>query len=322
MALQARSHARGETLTPIDLVELPDQSIAAAAHATAPSTQAKPAASSLQTIHPLSIPASVPDSEPARITAPSNPTAAQLLPAPSSAVPKFSQANVHSAHSAAKPIHPISTAERKLPEPAAVASPHVNPTSSPARSSPATNTETANTEIATRLPSQDIPTPTPAITPTPLIATQPIDVPVPDVSGTLPVSESPTPSGVTGQVIIPSRLVANLTTEPIQQNNPLIDEVAHPKTAMQTFSSNPVASPCAVKPEAVQVLGETVAMEVMTDAKGKVINTVMQQSSQNPAYDELATCLVKHWSFEPAIAQSEPVANDGLVVRITIDRGS
>jgi outer membrane biosynthesis protein TonB len=78
---------------------------------------------------------------------------------------------------------------------------------------------------------------------------------------------------------------------------------------------------CPVKPEVIQFLGKTVVMEVGTDVKGKVVNTVMQESSHSLAYDELAICLVKHWGFEPAIAQSEPVANDGLIVRITIDRG-
>ena len=61
-------------------------------------------------------------------------------------------------------------------------------------------------------------------------------------------------------------------------------------------------------------------MRVTTDAEGQVMQTVTEKSSQNLAYDELASCLVKNWSFKPAIAHGQPAKSDGLVVQITIDR--
>lgn len=176
--------------------------------------------------------------------------------------------------------------------------------------------------VASSLPLLDQPA-SPSPSPSPLIAAQPIDVPVPDVSETLPLppevsSESAT---VTNRIMIPSHLTASLTTDsPSPDSKPELDEAAHPETEVQRFSSNPAASPCLVTSEAVKFLGKTVAMQVATDETGQVLQTVTQESSQSPAYDALATCLVRNWRFEPAIAQGEPIANDGLVVRITIDR--
>ncbi len=161
-------------------------------------------------------------------------------------------------------------------------------------------------------------------TPTPLLSTQPIDVPIPDVSGRLPASEDPgsdLAANVTEQITIPSHLTASLTATSLPPNRgQVLDEAAQPTTEEQTFSSNPAISPCRVTPEVVQFLGKTVAMQVITNEKGQVVHTITQESSHSMAYDELAVCLVKNWSFAPAIARGQPVANDGLVVHITIDR--
>ncbi|NJO80169.1 MAG: hypothetical protein HC827_17745 [Cyanobacteria bacterium RM1_2_2] len=155
--------------------------------------------------------------------------------------------------------------------------------------------------------------------PSPLIATEAIDVPVPDVTDTLPLEAVEQPETVTAQVPIPSELTASLTTAPLETSDPPLDEAAYPKQEVQTFAANSVGSPCVMSPEAVPFLGETVAMEVMTDEAGQVVETVTQESSQSTAYDALAVCLVKNWDFEPAIAQGEPIATDGLVVWITIE---
>lgn len=161
-------------------------------------------------------------------------------------------------------------------------------------------------------------------TPTPLLSTQRIDVPIPDVSGRLPASEDPgsdLATTVTEQISIPSQLTASLTATSLPpERDQVLDEVAEPTTDVQTFSSNPASSPCQVTPEAVQFLGKTVAMQVITNEKGEVVHTITHKSSQSMAYDELAICLVKNWTFAPAIARGQPVANDGLVVHITIDR--
>lgn len=151
------------------------------------------------------------------------------------------------------------------------------------------------------------------------LATQPIDVPVPDVTETLPPEALEPPETVTEHITIPNELTASLTTAPPETSDPLLDEAAYPKQEVQTFAANSAGSPCLMSPEAVPFLGKTVAMEVMTDESGQVIETVTQESSQSTAYDELATCLVKNWDFEPAIAQGEPIATDGLIVWITIE---
>jgi outer membrane biosynthesis protein TonB len=128
-----------------------------------------------------------------------------------------------------------------------------------------------------------------------------------------------TPETATNQLAVPVSLTASLTTDaaPLDTNQPLPDETAQPKTEVKRISGR---SPCRVTPEVVRFLGKTVALQVATDETGQVVETVTQESSENPAYDRLATCLVENWEFSPAIAQGEAVANDGLVVRITIDR--
>lgn len=163
----------------------------------------------------------------------------------------------------------------------------------------------------------------PSPSPSPLITAEPIDVPIPDVSGVLPLPIDPeiaaASARVVEQITVPSQLTASLTTaNPGVGEGEEPDETAYPKTETQTFSSNP-DSPCVMQPEAVPFLGKTVAMQVMTDELGQVVDTVTQESSQSQAYDELAICLVKNWGFEPALAKGQPIATDGLVVRITID---
>lgn len=162
------------------------------------------------------------------------------------------------------------------------------------------------------------------VTPSPALITEAIEVPIPDVSGELPLSQDSTLSTqVTEQVTIPSQLTASLTATPLPpESSQVLDEVAQPTSEVQTFSARSATAPCPVAPEAVPFLGKTVAMQVITDEKGKVIRTITQESSQSFAYDQLATCLVKNWDFEPAIARGQPVTDDGLVVRITIDAAS
>jgi TonB family protein len=219
------------------------------------------------------------------------------------------EANIQESVTAAEPTEPTDVQQAIQPAPA-------SPTPTPASSTAAVQPESSPIPI---------PSPIPAATPSPLITPQRIDVPIPDVTGTLPIpadGAEDLSAVVTNQVTIPSHLTASLTTDslPTEDSQTELDEAAQPKTEVQTFSSNPTRSPCVVTPEAVQFLGKTVAMQVATDETGKVVDTVTQESSDSRAYDELATCLVKNWSFEPAIARGEPVANDGLVVRITIDR--
>lgn len=161
--------------------------------------------------------------------------------------------------------------------------------------------------------------PLPLPNPSPLIVTQQIDVPVPDVTETFSTEADQQAEAITEEIVVPSELTASLTATLPETDDLPLDEAAYPKQEVQTFAANSSSSPCVMSPEAVPFLGKTVEMEVMTDELGQVVDTVTQESSQNPAYDELATCLVKNWEFEPAIARGQPVATDGLVVRITIE---
>jgi TonB family protein len=131
------------------------------------------------------------------------------------------------------------------------------------------------------------------------------------------ISEESVPE--TTRAAIPAQLTASLTTDaaPLETSESLPDQTAQPKTEVKRISRR---SPCRVTPEVVKFLGKTVALQVATDETGQVVDTVTQESSENLAYDRLAVCLVENWEFKPAIAQGQAVANDGLVVRITIDR--
>jgi TonB family protein len=89
-----------------------------------------------------------------------------------------------------------------------------------------------------------------------------------------------------------------------------------------TFKADPQISPCIPDAVAAQAIGTgtTAAIQVVTDAQGQVTEAVLRQSSQNPAYDDLALCLVKNWGYEPAIAQAQPVPSQALMVLVRIDR--
>ncbi|NJP09559.1 MAG: hypothetical protein HC866_08790 [Leptolyngbyaceae cyanobacterium RU_5_1] len=68
----------------------------------------------------------------------------------------------------------------------------------------------------------------------------------------------------------------------------------------KTFSST--ASGCLLIPAAVRSFGQSVVLRVPVDENGNIDErqSVIQQSSGNNPYDQLAICSLKHWSFEPA----------------------
>jgi hypothetical protein len=218
-----------------------------------------------------------------------------------------------STESEAAAIPPNSEIEESKSE---VEQPLYSPTASPLAEQ-ASPSQIAQPQSSSQLEIEHRPIPLPS--PSPLIATQLIDVPVPDVSETLVAEADQNTATVTAEITVPSELTASLTTTTTETSDSSLDEVAVPKQEVQTFAANSTNSPCTVSPEAVPFLGKTVEMQVMTDESGQVVDTVTQESSQSIAYDELATCLVKNWEFEPAIAQGQPISTDGLVVRITIE---
>jgi TonB family protein len=157
--------------------------------------------------------------------------------------------------------------------------------------------------------------------------TQPIPLPVPDLSQqpNQPSNQQPDelPAAVAIDPIqVPSYLTASLTSSPVAASlaDSSLGQPAQPQVEVQRFPTNAQIPPCTVTPEAMYFLGQPVTMRVLTDASGQVVQAITQKSSHNLAYDELATCLVQNWSFQPATAQGQPVADDRLIVQLRVDR--
>lgn len=169
----------------------------------------------------------------------------------------------------------------------------------------------------------------PAITETPGFATIPIDRPPPDVSETLPISPDEIPSPM-AQVEVnrentPVNLIVRLDFDrlPVEQAGDDPDRLAAPEEDITSQEISTVdESACAgvLKPEVMESLGVRVALQVGTDATGKVIQVARQVTSRNSAYDELARCLVQHWGFVPAEEEGQPVPSNALLVWVTIER--
>ncbi|MBF2047829.1 MAG: hypothetical protein IGS54_10775 [Elainella sp. C42_A2020_010] len=335
--LQALLQTPPETATPIDWVELP-----AAATADTKSAQPQPVATPPQTTaaansqagktaaKSLSKPQSVVSASVAATSSaaiqthiPNAVSAQPLAAAPADEAPSSTQpANQSASQSTSQSASSLTEEQTSALGEQQISQP--TPTASTASAASAAS-ELAASRPTVQVPQPSLAQPTSSPPASPLIVTQQIDVPVPDVSGTMPIpteNREERAGAVTDQVPIPSHLTASLTTDPLPATDHSTepDETAQPKTEVKTFPSHPTVSPCEVTPEAVQFLGKTVAMRVATDETGQVVRTVTHESSDSRAYDELATCLVKNWSFEPAIAGGEPVADDKLLVRITIDR--
>lgn len=278
----------------------------------------------------VSIPAASEFEAPARSATPAAPATLDTLEAPEPETPAASGSQVDpSSPASPSPTLADSAAEQPSAEPLEAEQPSKKQPSRQFQARQSQN-QSQNRSQNSQLEESQLPDsesqmpvveerPLPLPAPSPLIVTQQIDVPVPDVTETLSTEADQPAEAITEEIVVPSELTASLTATLPEANDSPLDEAAYPKQEVQTFAANSGSSPCVMSPEAVPFLGKTVAMEVMTDASGQVVDTVTQESSQNPAYDELATCLVKNWDFEPAIAQGQPVATDGLVVRITIE---
>lgn len=238
-------------------------------------------------------------------------------------------------------------------EPTSLPSLAPSPLESPPESPPAAATSPSASPIlpdpAPTVAASPLPNPIPSITPSPLptvvpspapspsapaIATIPIDQAVPDVSGRLETGSSPTaglPTIATNSTPTPVNLVANLRAAPLPagaaaaataESSP--EPIAQPSdavngTSSRTFVSDPTTSACVLQPGAVPFLGQTVRLRIATNAQGQVTETQVQRSSQNPAYDDLAVCLVKSWGFNPATKQGQPI-DSALQIEITVNR--
>ena len=297
--------------TPVDFVELPPNAspISAPAKASPP-----PAAKATQ---PASLPSGIS----------AVPTLPQPARSPVQAPPAVELPAIEPPPSAPPESQPENQPENQSPQPSAAQPSAVQP--SPSATPAATLPPTLPT-----LP-QTPPSPTPQPSPSaPLVSTVPIDQAVPDVSQVLPIP-SADPSQLapvqTSREAQPIKLVATLQAAdilPAQLENPPPDTIAQPTEIVDgvsrySYVADPKASSCIPDAASASAIGSgtKVPIQVSTDALGKVVGTILLQPSQNPSYDQLATCLVTNWSFQPAIAAGLPVPSKALVVLVTIDRG-
>lgn len=172
---------------------------------------------------------------------------------------------------------------------------------------------------------------TPAVTEAPGFETIPIDRPPPDVSETLPLPpneiSSPMAQVEVNRENTPVTLMVSLDFDrlPAEQAGDAPDRLAVPEgdITSQEFSTVD-ESACAgvLKPEVMESLGVRMALQVSTDATGKVTHAAPHVTSRNSAYDELARCLVQHWTFVPAEEEGQPVPSNALLVWVTIERTS
>lgn len=161
-------------------------------------------------------------------------------------------------------------------------------------------------------------------------STVPIDIPVPDVSETLPLpADDPNPSELAQTEIDPTAapiaLTASLSLDRIPTSTPeeSLEQLAAPVAGTTLpVIADPRISPCAqeIQPGVLSALGTPVTLQVSTDVQGQVIQTTPLEPSQNQAYDALAQCLVQNWEFSPATLGGEPVPSDALLVRIVLEQ--
>lgn len=226
------------------------------------------------------------------------------------------------------PAAPLPSPEPITPDPPPEA-PFTAPASEIPDSAPPTS-EAPNSEVSPLPSSVGAIPPLPTTSPTPPgFSTIPIDIPVPDVSATLPLpgaNVDPSTLSQTGvnQTATPVRLLASLTFDriPADEAGDDPEQLAAPIDDIATQEiADPRTSPCfsAIQPEALRSLGTSVGFQVSTDPTGAITQTLLRESSQNAAYDALAQCLVQQWQFNPATTAGEPVASNALLVRITIE---
>ncbi|MEP0868402.1 TonB family protein [Trichocoleus desertorum AS-A10] len=147
-------------------------------------------------------------------------------------------------------------------------------------------------------------------------APAPTDGGLGEAIGQVPVSQDP----------VPAEFQASLSvTEP---GGPgavdFHDQLATPKATSKTFPSDPTSvSGCVLVPESVQYFGQSVELRIAIDEQGRVLDdaTVVRQSSGSESFDQLATCVIASWEFNPAfdrINNVESRVSSNLDVFVTI----
>jgi TonB family protein len=340
--------------TPVDFIELPNQSSpelppasssSEEAIAPAPSAASNAASSSPPSSNGIGLISAVPSPSPPE---PSPEPSVESSPEPSiepspepSVEPSIEPPIEPSVEDSPSPEPTLPQETSNSPVPAEPSAADQSTTGSPTAELPEQSAASPTTETtATSLPDQQqavnsIPqpsTPQPSASP---FFTIPIDRAIPDVSETLtPAPESVDPSQLaqveTEQEAEPVRLTALLqvASVPAEELENPPDTIAQPKDTVDgisrySFVADPTTSACLPNAEAVpSIEAETaVAVQVVTNEQGQVEEAILRQSSENPAYDDLVICLVENWEYQPAIAQGQPVASNALMVWVTVSRG-
>lgn len=257
------------------------------------------------------------------------PDVASVTPAPDSAPPNpIAPAPDPVSSSVPTPVatpFPRAIASPETPRP--IAPPEPIPPSIPAPPAPTTPESSAPVT-----PAADA-TPSPTLPPPPSVSAPgtPNPLPAPDAVG-----EPAMPEVGINTETAPTNLVANIVgvdSIPVDEAYDTPQVLPSPVSTIQRFTPDPTLSDpfnpnaCALDPDSQRDLGQEVALQLVVQSDGQVVDAIAREqgTNLNPAYVELATCLVKTWQFNPAYNVTEngneAVFSDHLVVRIVINPG-
>lgn len=122
---------------------------------------------------------------------------------------------------------------------------------------------------------------------------------------------------ISGLTITPNASVET-TPEPVTPEPPAAPEPADASAPTTSGDPAPVVPPTPLSappppypPEALRMqAGGTVQVRVTVTATGQVDHVELRQSSGNPILDRAALDSVRHWTFQPAQQNGQPVAAD------------
>jgi len=319
---------------PIEVVELAEQpGDGAVAPPTAPEGATAEAIAPSAPVAPVAPP--TPDAQPQ----PSQPEASTTRPP--DPVRRFP---FPSAQPAPAPIPTPAPAPSPQPPPDPAPQPtnEVFPPQNPAPQPPAPADPPPQPVVGTPLPEPVAPPPT--APPDPLSPGNPplpdsaINPGVPDPrTGTLPGAggdsgdqssdimgngESLEAIGVPGEAP-PREVTADLVEVsplPPEQLQDIPDTHPEPLARSQTATADPFDQRyCQIFPGSVTPPGQPVTLRLIIGEDGNVQEAIVRSSSGNPAYDDLASCILEnYWTFQPATVEGIPTSSDSLEVTITL----
>lgn len=124
------------------------------------------------------------------------------------------------------------------------------------------------------------------------------------------------PGEATPSVVTPE--VVGVTEIPREQLQDIPD--VYPRLVGQpnTVEANP--NGCLIPPESVTAFGQNVTLRLVIDSAGRVQEAIVQSSSNNSYYDDLARCILERteWAFEPATVEGIATLSDSLEITINL----